>query len=178
MKGLKYFSVLILLSVFTLTGCAVMTYSVRKDRVDQEVSGNKGYLKGTAPADSETAVKKSDRATYVTEIEVRNPFNFKKKAKKVESEEEGNKGYVSSSVEIDEEAVQESFEKYTVQKNDTLQKISQKFFGTTKKWTRIFDANKDVLKGPNSIYPGQVINIPVEIKETSTIEVETKENLK
>jgi len=176
MKGLKYFSVLILLSVFTLTGCAVRTYSVRKDRVDQDVSGNKGYLKGTAPQTSETTVKKADRATYVTEIELRNPFNFKKKAKKAQVENEGNKGYISGNEEINEAApVEENFEKYTVSKNDTLQKISQKFFGTTKKWTKIYDANRDILKSPNSIYPGQVINIPVENMPKVQ---EEKENLK
>ncbi len=174
MKGLKYLSVLILLSVFTLTGCAVRTYSVRKDRVDQDVSGNKGYLKGTAPATSETVAKKADRATYVTEIELRNPFQFKKKSRKPLAESEGNKGYISGSETVREEVAQESFEKYTVQKNDTLQKISQKFFGTTKKWMKIYDANKDTLKSPNSIRPGQVINIPGCMPKA----VEEKENLK
>ncbi|MCX7662077.1 MAG: LysM peptidoglycan-binding domain-containing protein, partial [Candidatus Omnitrophica bacterium] len=48
---------------------------------------------------------------------------------------------------------------------DTLQKISLKFYGTTKKWKRIFNANKDIIKSPDKIYPGQVINIPLE--ETS-----------
>ena len=41
--------------------------------------------------------------------------------------------------------------KYIVQKGDTLQKISKKFFGTTKKWPKLYDANKDVLKGPRII---------------------------
>jgi len=55
-----------------------------------------------------------------------------------------------------------TYETYTVQKGDTLQKISNKFFGTTKKWMKIFEANKNVLKTPNNIYPGKTINIPVE----------------
>jgi len=177
MKGFKYFSVLFLLSVFTLTGCAVRTYSVRKDRVDQDVSGNKGYLKGAAPATTESAVKKTDRATYVTEIEVRNPFHFKKKAKKIAApvEREGNEGYITGSKDVQEEVKEGAFEQYTVQKNDTLQKISQKFFGTTKKWTKIYDANKDTLKSPNSIRPGQVINIPMGCMSKPA---EEKENLK
>jgi nucleoid-associated protein YgaU len=65
-----------------------------------------------------------------------------------------------------------NIQKYTVQKGDTLQKISKKFYGTTKKWTKIYEANKDIIKGPNKIYPGQAINIPVEPLK------EPKENLK
>ena len=55
-----------------------------------------------------------------------------------------------------------AFEKYTVQKGDTLQKISQKYFGTTKRWMKIYEANKDTLKGPDKIYVGQVLNIPMD----------------
>jgi len=62
---------------------------------------------------------------------------------------------------------------YIVGKGDTLQKISQKFYGTTKKWVKIYEANKDALKGPNKIYPGQSINIPTD----NTLQ-EPKENLK
>jgi len=53
-------------------------------------------------------------------------------------------------------------QKYTVGKNDTLQKISQKFYGTTKNWVKIYKANKDTLKTPDRVYPGQVLNIPEE----------------
>ncbi|OGX17785.1 MAG: hypothetical protein A3K83_06695 [Omnitrophica WOR_2 bacterium RBG_13_44_8b] len=79
---------------------------------------------------------------------------------------EGNRGYMVER-NIPEVSEQEApsagtFVKYTVQKGDTLQKISQKTFGTTKKWMKIYDANRDVLKGPNQIYPGQVIKIPVD----------------
>jgi nucleoid-associated protein YgaU len=53
-------------------------------------------------------------------------------------------------------------ESYTVLPNDTLQKISLKVFGTTKKWKNIFDANSDTLKSPDRIYTGQVLKIPQE----------------
>ena len=49
---------------------------------------------------------------------------------------------------------------YTVQKNDTLQKISYTFYNTTRRWNKIFEANRDILKSPDSIYPGQVLKIP------------------
>ncbi|RKY35146.1 MAG: hypothetical protein DRP78_05750 [Candidatus Omnitrophota bacterium] len=55
---------------------------------------------------------------------------------------------------------QTSYSSYKVQKGDTLQKISKKIFGTTKKWQLIYKLNKDALKSPNKIYPGQRIKIP------------------
>ncbi len=53
-----------------------------------------------------------------------------------------------------------SYTEYKVEKNDTLQKISQKFYGTTKKWMKLYNENKDVLSSPDKIYPGLVIKVP------------------
>ena len=49
---------------------------------------------------------------------------------------------------------------YTVQSGDTLSKISKQFYGDANSYMRIFDANKDQLKDPNMIKPGQVLKIP------------------
>ena len=49
---------------------------------------------------------------------------------------------------------------YTVMKDDTLQKISKKVYGSHGKWTKIYDANKDKIKNPNFVKPGTVITIP------------------
>jgi len=53
-----------------------------------------------------------------------------------------------------------SDEIYVIKKGDTLQKISSKFYGTTKKWKMLYQENTDVLKGPDKIYPGLKIRIP------------------
>jgi LysM repeat protein len=50
---------------------------------------------------------------------------------------------------------------YTVAKGDTLWAIAKKYYGDGSKYTKIFEANKGVLKNPNVIYPGQVLTIPV-----------------
>jgi nucleoid-associated protein YgaU len=50
---------------------------------------------------------------------------------------------------------------YTVQKDDTLQKISKKIFGTYAKWYKIYQANKDKISNPNIVKPGTVLTIPV-----------------
>jgi nucleoid-associated protein YgaU len=49
---------------------------------------------------------------------------------------------------------------YTVQKGDTLSKISKQHYGDANKYMRIFEANRDKLKDPDKIQPGQVLTIP------------------
>lgn len=51
---------------------------------------------------------------------------------------------------------------YTVVSGDSLSKIAKHFYGDANKWRRIFEANQDVLKDPDLIYPGQTLKIPSE----------------
>ena len=49
---------------------------------------------------------------------------------------------------------------YTVKPGDSLSKISQEFYGQANQYMKIFEANKDKLKDPDKIQPGQVLRIP------------------
>jgi LysM repeat protein len=49
------------------------------------------------------------------------------------------------------------YEEYTVVPGDSLSKIGS-HWGVN--WKQIWDANRDQLKDPNKIYPGQVLRIP------------------
>ena len=49
---------------------------------------------------------------------------------------------------------------YVVVKGDSLSKIAQRAYGDGNKWRKIFEANKDVIKDPDLIYPGQSLRIP------------------
>ena len=49
---------------------------------------------------------------------------------------------------------------YTVQKGDTLSKISKQFYGNANEYMVIFNANRDQLKDPDKIQIGQVLKIP------------------
>ncbi len=49
---------------------------------------------------------------------------------------------------------------YVVQSGDTLSKIAQKYYGDPALYDKIFQANRDVLKDPNKIFPGQKLKIP------------------
>jgi nucleoid-associated protein YgaU len=165
---------------FVLSGCVVRTYTMTKDRVDQDLSsGNKGYLQGSGP--TESVERSKTRDTQVLEVEFGPRSKTKKQAAVTSAPvaqesapiEEGNRGYITETAP--EAPVAPACEEYKVQKGDTLQKISEKFYGTTKRWTKIFEANKDKIKAPDKIRVGQTICVPAEGK----IEVkETQENLK
>jgi len=178
MKAQSRFYLLGLSLVFVLSGCVIRTYPLVRDRVDQDLSGNRGYLQGQAPS-GEVTERKTTRTTRVVEIELHPPIKFEgarrvtTAEKAEETTTEGNRGYITRSItpEIAEPSA-ETTEKYTVQRGDTLQKISKKFYGTTKKWDKIFQVNKDKLKAPSKIYPGQVIDVPIDQLR------EPKENLK
>lgn len=49
---------------------------------------------------------------------------------------------------------------YTVVSGDCLWNIAKKFYGSGAQYTKIYNANKDKIKNPNLIYPGQVLVIP------------------
>ena len=147
---------------FLLSGCVVRTYSQVRDRIDQDLnSGNRGYMQGKIPP-QEVSNRPTTRTTRVVEIELHPPLKIEKakpetKIQEPIVEEAGvaPKGTVAVSA-----TTTKATKTYTVQKSDTLQKISSKFYGTTKKWTKIYNANRDKLKSPEKIYPGQVLVIP------------------
>jgi nucleoid-associated protein YgaU len=49
---------------------------------------------------------------------------------------------------------------YTVVSGDSLSKIAKKIYGDASRWKEIFEANKDKIKNPDLIHPGQVLSIP------------------
>lgn len=52
-------------------------------------------------------------------------------------------------------------EYYEIQKGDTLSAIAKKFLGEASAYPKIFEANREVIKDPDLIYPGQKIRIPL-----------------
>jgi nucleoid-associated protein YgaU len=49
---------------------------------------------------------------------------------------------------------------YVVKKGDTLSKIADEVYGDKMLYPKIFEANRDILKDPNKIQPGQKLRIP------------------
>lgn len=49
---------------------------------------------------------------------------------------------------------------YTVIKGDCLWSISKKQLGNGSRWQEIYNLNRDKVKNPNLIYPGQILTMP------------------
>jgi nucleoid-associated protein YgaU len=49
---------------------------------------------------------------------------------------------------------------YAVKSGDTLSKIAKESYGDANQYTKIFEANRPMLKDPDKIYPGQMLRIP------------------
>jgi nucleoid-associated protein YgaU len=51
-------------------------------------------------------------------------------------------------------------ETYEVQAGDSLSKIAKRVYGNASAWKKIFEANRDLLKDPDKIFPGQKLKLP------------------
>ena len=49
---------------------------------------------------------------------------------------------------------------YVVKSGDSLSKIAKEVLGDASRWPEIFEANKDQIKDPNLIHPGQELKMP------------------
>ncbi|HEX41418.1 MAG TPA: LysM peptidoglycan-binding domain-containing protein [Phycisphaerales bacterium] len=49
---------------------------------------------------------------------------------------------------------------HIVRNNETLSQIATQYYGSPTKWRQIFDANRDVVKNPDSVKPGTRLVIP------------------
>ena len=60
------------------------------------------------------------------------------------------------------EEPEEKFEYYEIVSGDTLGAIAKRFYGNAMEYTRIFEANRNIIENPDRIYPGQKIKIPMD----------------
>ena len=49
---------------------------------------------------------------------------------------------------------------YEVVAGDSLSKIAKREYSDANEWKRIYEANRDLIKDPDRIYPGQKLKIP------------------
>ena len=55
---------------------------------------------------------------------------------------------------------QTTVREYTIEQGDSLSKIAKKYYGNAADWKKIYEANKNTIKNPDLIYPGEKIIIP------------------
>ena len=51
---------------------------------------------------------------------------------------------------------------YEIKKGDSLWKIAKTVYGNGNDYPKIFEANREVIKDPDLIFPGQMIRIPMD----------------
>lgn len=176
--------------LLTAAGCAssssgggveTRAYVETRDKADQKMEGgNYGYLVGTPKAPDRSNIRKT-RQVYVLEFtknpdvtvdELRQPvapaapvkINVPERAQRPSSVESSmpviEPIYADPDLESAPEVSGGAMQEYVVERGDTLQKISKKFYGGYSKWNRIYEANKDIIPDPNRIKPGLTIRIP------------------
>jgi nucleoid-associated protein YgaU len=76
----------------------------------------------------------------------------------------GNVAGVSrvEAAEVEAPAQTARVELYEIRKGDTLSAIAKRFYGNANAYPRVFEANREVIKDPDLIYPGQKIRIPLD----------------
>jgi len=63
---------------------------------------------------------------------------------------------------------------HKVKPNDSLFKISRKYYGNETEWHKIYEANKDEMTSPNALYIGQELLIPeITLAKKVTLSIET-----
>ena len=190
-QGVTGFTIYTIMIAVFLNGCLIRTYTVIKDRPDQEISGNQGFLNGQAPENYQQPKKFTQRRQKFFEVELESPLkveHLKEPPKPLgegtinapaevssNTEKESTQGVFqpkiqSTIMDMPEVKAPSSAETpksnlpdtYIVKAGDTLQKISARpeIYGTHKQWVKIYKANKDTLKAPDRIKPGQELKIP------------------
>lgn len=97
------------------------------------------------------------------DVELKQYRDYSTKTVKVETEATRNTAAVTKTATVTAERPATTAPKvntYTVKSGDTLWGIAKKYYGNGAKYTKIYEANKGVIKNPNLIYVGQVFAIP------------------
>ncbi len=176
-KGIFHGVVCAVLILF-ISGCgstsvSVATYTEDKPRVDQEMEGgNAGYLMGM-PKEEDRSQYKKTRKMYVLEVsqgaaDVPSPaapsgsYDASVPTYDTPAAKPVSRSYEIPSLETKPAATTTRLVEYKIEKDDTLQKISKKFYDSYSKWPKIYELNKSVITNPNVLRPGTVIQVPVE----------------
>ncbi len=66
----------------------------------------------------------------------------------------------SSTAPVSAAATVANEHEYTVVSGDSLSAIAKREYGDASKWHAIYEANRDTIKNPDLIHPGQKLRIP------------------
>jgi len=163
-------------------GVSARSYLADQERVDQDMSddgNNYGYIYGDPSPEDRSEYKKT-RQVYVVEFTKEadekvgdvivlpareRPVSLPpvdRRRRDPDPEQLVIPDFDDAMIDEDPVVMETNYVDYTVQKNDTLQKISKKHYDTYRRWQEIFEANTDVMADPNKLKPGMTLRIPVD----------------
>jgi len=127
---------------------AIQQYQVRLTHM--HVQDDKLFLQGEAPSqDAKNRVWDQIKAADPTYADLTADITVNESAQQQEAPRTMGAGVGTSGQRT-----------YTVKSGDTLSKIAKEFYGNAGDYMKIFEANRDKLKDPNKIQPGQELAIP------------------
>lgn len=192
LRNMGILALLIFITGCQTSGVHVRAYVEDKPRLDQDLNGNAGYLMGTPKKDKVTKKETRRVYVVELAAKDKIPVGVLKEERKYQKDIPQDlltqhrkriikKVIVNDSPDIQipsfddvdaaipvkqytqpKQFISSSVVEYVVEKNDTLQKISKKFYGSYSKWMRIYEANKEVIDNPDRIKPGITIQVPVQ----------------
>ncbi|MBN3037940.1 MAG: OmpA family protein [Candidatus Omnitrophica bacterium] len=123
---------------------------------------SRGKLDALAPMDDLVGMQKDRNAHFViAEVEeIMLPYTGPPQDVEAKAVDEGK--YVVEEEKDVESEVKVSTREYTVKKGDSLWKIAEKEYGGGHRWKYLYELNKDTIKDPDNLKPGEKILIPIE----------------
>ncbi len=158
------------------TGLGKLNTSEQKDQFQQDIGKitelvGKGRTRFEAKSYHES-VAASDEA-----ISMINSVSIAMEKKREESTMKVGEGAAPAEKKIGDEILQVYEVKYNRQHRDCLWRIAQYTYRDARLWPLIYVANKDLIRDPDLIFPGQKLKIPVipQARAEQKIEPEKKE---
>ena len=170
----RLYLIVVLLTIVAISGCVTVKKVVR-ERVDQDITGNRGYIQGRIPEEP-TAERSKTREYIDIRVEVPTMGEIKEKFPKPEAEVPSAKEVPPAKVERPAEEVEGPMAiepagpiLYKVKEGDSLGLIAMKFYEKASKWTLIYEANMDKIDDPQRLKPGMELIIPELEKESEYV---------
>ena len=157
---------------------------IKKEKSEEDKTTEKVEKKAEKPAekkeekkDEKAETKKVEKKVVKTEVKKEDKKEVKKETKplaiipkavpdappfviKTTNKPKDKKEKTEIKVDKPEVEIDLDYQTYTVQKGDSLSGISRKFYGSSKYYKRIFEANRNIIPSEKALRPGQVLKIP------------------
>ncbi len=152
--------------VLGASGCRTASKITEVPRVDLAIEGgNRGYLVGTPPP---LGSRKTTRQMVHTDVEIPYLGEVKATRRPIDLSAFGSSDEAAATTAgVADPAM--SADTYVVRKGDSLWTIAAKpeIYGDATQWRRLYEANQDQLRSPDSLKAGMTLRVPRGDGETS-----------